>query len=367
MKLLVAGNLVNSGYHLTKLLRNEGFATDLLLKKNPSVTEEPKSLEGDLLSYPEWIKFWDGSKRNWKYNIIKIMRKYDLVQASTEFPIFSLFSLKPFIVFTTGSDIIELAHKNSVKGFLLRLAYKKAKLLIFPGPYMYDSVKKLKIKNAIFIPLLWDYDKFNTENNLSLNNPKFTIFHPTRHSWKIKGNDIFLKAFIKLAEKRKDVHLYLINHGEDFDRSLQLLKKPTIKGKFTVLPRLKQNELLQYYKKCDVVVDYFVLGSMGMIGQEALACKKPLIQYFDQNLNKKFYDELPPIIGARNGEQIFSSLSDLIEDREMCRNIGMKSREWLLKYHNPKKIIKKYIYVYESVQNHIKFNVIKENLASIGN
>ena len=41
MKLLVAGNLVNSGYHLTKLLRNEGFATDLLLKKNPSVTEEP--------------------------------------------------------------------------------------------------------------------------------------------------------------------------------------------------------------------------------------------------------------------------------------------------------------------------------------
>jgi len=49
MKLLVAGNLVNSGYHLTKLLRNEGFATDLLLKKNPSVTEEPKSLEGGFI------------------------------------------------------------------------------------------------------------------------------------------------------------------------------------------------------------------------------------------------------------------------------------------------------------------------------
>jgi len=367
MKFLVAGNLVNSGYYLTKLLRNEGFAADLLLKKNPSVTEEPKSLDEDLLNYPEWIKLWDGSKWNWKYNIIKIMRKYDLIQASTELPIFSLFSLKPFIVFTTGSDIIELAHKNSMKGFLLRQAYKKAKVLIFPGPYMYDSVIKLKIKNSIFLPLLWDYDKFKTEDENMMDNSKFIIFHPTRHSWKIKGNNIFLKAFINLAEKRNDVHLYLINHGEDFDRSLQLLQKSTVKGKFTVLPRLKQNELLQYYKKCDVVVDYFVLGSIGMIGQEALACKKPLIQYFDQNLNKKFYDELPPIIGARTEEQVLNSLLKLIEDRKTCKDIGRKSREWLLKYHDPKKIIKKYIYVYESVQNHLKFNVIKDNLPSIGN
>ena len=177
MKLLIAGNLANYGYFLTKNIREYGIDAHLLMEKYPMKSNDPLHFENNLSDYPEWIEFWNNKSYNWKYQIIKKMRKFDLVQSLTELPIFTLFSGKPNISFTTGSDIIELAHENNIRGFLLRLAYKKSKLIIFPGLYMYNSIRKLKIKNALFIPPLWDYEKFYLQSTYEKENSKFIIFN----------------------------------------------------------------------------------------------------------------------------------------------------------------------------------------------
>ena len=187
------------------------------------------------------------------------MRNYDLIQSSTELPIFTMFSGKPFISYTTGSDIIELAHQNNLKGFLLRRAYKQSKIVVFAALYMYPSIEKLKIRNSIFLPILWDYEKFSQSNENNVENEKMIIFHPTRHDWAVKGNDRLMKAYVKLAHKRNDVHLITINHDIDAKKSLQILKDGNIEGKYTILPKsLTQNELQEYYQKIDVVADDYV-------------------------------------------------------------------------------------------------------------
>lgn len=366
MKLVVAGNLVNNGYQIVKFLRKYGLNADLLTNKNSSLVNDPKFFDKNLDCYPQWIRFWNGSKRNWPLKIIKIMREYDVVSASSELPIFALFSRKPFVVLTTGSDVTELAHKNTIKGLLLRLAYKKANIVIFLAPFMYPSIIKLKIKRSLFLPIAWDYTKFHPEEKQTNQNGKFTIFHPSSHIWKVKGNNKFLKAFVKLCKEHDDVHLILIKRGIDFEKSLKILDTPQSKGKYTIIPQsLDQNKLPEFYNQADVVVDSFILGTTGLIGQEAMSCEKPLIQAVDKNLYEKFYDEIPPIINAQNEHEGYTALKHLIENKTLAKEIGKKSRKWLLKYHDPQKIIKKYIYVYNAVNEKKDFQTIKDELSSI--
>ena len=365
MKLLLAGNLANYSYYLTKLLRDHGIDADLLMQKYPSQSNDPKTLDSNMINYPSWIKFWNNHSKLWKIQIIKIMRKYDLIQASTELPIFSLFSRKPYIVFPTGSDITELVFKKSLKGILLNIAYKKAKLVIYPGVYMHPRIEKLHLKNAIFIPPPWNYEKFSPRGNIK-KIEKFVIFHPTFQDWAKKGNDIFLRGFVKLCRERNDVHLILINRGDDFQKSVELLKDPHCDGKYEILnSTVNQAELPELYNKADVVVDAFIDGSTGLIGQEAMSCEKPLIQYTDEKMYMKLYGEIPPIINAKTENDVYYALKNLIENRDTTNKIGKKSREWLLKHHDPEKIMRKYRFIYEAIKENKDIQFIKDEVKSI--
>lgn len=361
MNLLIAGNLANHGYNLSKLLRKNGFPAELLIRKNPIQTEDPRFADEQLKEYPNWIRFWDSSKISWKLDIIRIMRKYELIQSSTELPIFSQFSGRPYISYATGADIAKLAFENSLKGRLLRRAYHKAKLVIIGAPYLFKYAIQLKIQNVIFIPVLADYTKFNPQQAIKEDNKKFTIFHPTNHVWDYKKNDRLLRAFVRLAKEKKDIHLILINRGPDFSRSMQILDNPHTADKFTVIDKtIPQSEISKFYNESDVVADQFGVGSTGLTGQEVMACEKPLLQYIDTSLYEKFYGESPPVVNARTEDEIYEALTKLINEPDIGKTRAKSARDWILKHHNPDKIIKEYIYVYNSLMDGTNFQTIKE-------
>ena len=137
MKILHAGNMANLAYITAKLLRKEDLDIDLLIEKNPPKTSDPILLDPEIHNeYPTWFRFFDKTKTCWKMNLIKIMRekKYDLIHAYVELPMFSYVANRPFIAHTQGSDLRELAFSNSIRGRILRRAYKKAKATIFYQP-----------------------------------------------------------------------------------------------------------------------------------------------------------------------------------------------------------------------------------------
>jgi len=362
MKLLLAGNLANHGYFLVKLLREKNFDAQLLMKKNCSITEDPLKFDKNLTDYPDWINFYDTSKQNWKINIIKKMRKFELIQSSTELPIFSYLSKKPYISFALGADLAKLAKEKSIKGMMLNRAYKKSKIVVFSAPHLKKHADRIKIKKSIFLPLLWDYKKFQIKKIIEKNH-NFVIFHPTNHLWNYKKNNLFLKAFSKLASDNKKAHLIMINRGVDFKKSKQIVKDAIENKQVTILPNtLSQSELIEYYHKSDVIVDQFGVGSTGLIGQEVMACGKPLIQYIDKKMYNEFYSEIPPILNSKNEYEIYQNLSELCNDPNLGINIGKKSQQWILENHNPEKIIKKYIYLYEAINEKIEFDEIKDRL-----
>jgi len=363
VKLLIAGNLANTGYFLASKLREVGVNADLLMEKNPEFMSDPLNT-GELSGkYPDWIKFWD-KNQHWKTTIVFTMRKYDLISAATELPIFALLSLKPYIALATGSDLRELAHHNNLKGRLLRKAYRNAKVVIFTDPDLIKSTEILKLKNAVYLPPLRDFKKFKKpDKKIALPQEKFIFFHPTNHIWKLKKNEIFLKAFVRLTKERDDVFLITIKKGSDADKSIKLLRDSVKEENYRILPEvLNQSDMSFYYQNCDVVVDQFGLGSIGSIGLEGMYFAKPVVAFINENVYSKLYDEIPPILSSNTENEVYEFIKKLIESTEFCVTIGQKSSDWITKFHSKEKTLKKYLLLCNLVSQGRHFNDLKKAL-----
>lgn len=363
MRLLIAGNLANTGYYLASKLRKSDLSVDLLMENNPSFASDPKNTQ-ELIGneYPSWIKFWNRSG-NWKRQVIKTMRRYDLISASTELPIFAMFSFKPYIAIATGSDLFYLVHSRTLRGILLKNAYRRAKVVVFTLPTHLRHVNELKLKNAIFLPLFRDFQESKTFIGKNKIKDKFVFFHPTNQIWDIKHNDVFLKAYVRLSKLRDDVFLILINRGHDAEKSINFLKNANIEGKYQILPRtLSQGELLIHYQNCDVVVDQFGVGSFGFIGLEVMHQGKPLVCYIEDEYYEKLYGEKPPVLSANDEEGVYQILKKLVENSQFCSDISELSRKWISKFHSGDVLIKKYINLYTAVHEGKKFDEISANL-----
>lgn len=346
MKILHVGNLANFGFLSVKVLRDYGIDAELLARKPMSISENPKSQDVKLESngYPDWINFYDTSKIGWKMKVIKQIRdnKYDLTHAYVELPIFAMLSGKKFVSHALGSDMSELAFSNSFKGMLLRRAYKKSKTIIFV-PHHYPMLKKLKLSHkGIFIPFIVDHDKFKPqkiETYSSKFKNKFIIFHPTNQIWDVKANDRFLRAFIRLAKKNKNLFLILGERGKNIHEAKELLKNNGIQNQIEFIPTQSQEKLQYYYNLCDVVADHFSYGTLGGITFESMCTQKPVLAHMSE-IYSKLYKEIPPIVNVKTEEEIYDSLNELINSKSLRLEIGRKSRNWIIN-HNNKRIFAK--------------------------
>jgi len=368
MRILHAGNMVNLGYIITRQLRFDGVEAELLMETNPPKSSIPIDFDKSLnKQYPHWILFFDKKKWMWKYEVIKHMRnrKYDIIQAYVEFPIFANFTSIPSVVFTQGSDFRELAFKNSLRGWLLRKAYKKARVILYAQPDHDPLFSKLKLKNGIFIPAPWDIDFFkNKKIEKNRFRGKFVIFHPTTLYWRLKGNNILLKGFANFVKKNPNSILLISHNGIDRSRTNRLIDELGISDHIDFIGPLSKEEMLNYYNICDVVADQFIIGSIGAVSLETMLCEKPLISFIDQDLHEKLYPKSPPILIASNSEGVTSQLEKL-QDKELRLNLGKEGRKWVLENHSPELISRKLLIIYESILNNESIEEIRNKVSKL--
>lgn len=346
--------MANLGYVIARELRKRGIETDLLIEKNPPKGSDPMRFDPTLETYPEWIVFYDKSNSMWKKKVIQIMRnkKYDIIHAYVEFPIFAYLARKTFVANTQGDDFRKMALTNTVRGILLRKAYKKAKAVLFFQPDHLPIFSKLKLNNGIFLPPMWDTEFYHPiEVEKREFSDKFVIFHPANLDWSDKGNDIFIKAYADFVKRHPEAFLIIVDRGIDSGRTHKLIEDLGVGEKVKFIPGpLKSIELLNYYNMADVVVDQFIAGSLGSIAWESFACEKPVLAYIHDEYFKRLYGESPPIVNAYNISQIIESLETLT-DRKRRENLGSSGRKWLIKYHSSEAFIAKLLSIYNAIIN----------------
>jgi len=353
LKILYAGNVANFGYVVTNQLRRYGIEVDLLMEKNSPLEQDPLKKDATLHNeYPEWIHFFDKKKSKWKRSILKLMKnkKYDLIQAQSELIIFAYLSRKSFIAQPVGSDLRSLAFQNSIRGFLLRRALKKAKAVIISGPEQLSLVRKLNLNNFFVIPFSPEFSIFEPMIvNKSDSMDNFVIFHPANLDWIKKGNSILLEGFAKFVKDYSNASLIIVDRGKDSLKTHQLVKSLGIEGNVRFLKGpLNYEDLKYFYNMADVVADQFVLEDIGAIGREVMCSQKPLLANFNDDSYRNFYSELPPVAKASTSQEISDQLK-ILSDEKTRLEIGKKSREWMEKNNSISIFNKKMKILYVSI------------------
>ena len=367
MKILHAGNMMNLAYVNAKYLRQKGIDSELLMETNPPMGSDPLTFDSTLDdNLPPWTHFYNKQNLSWKFDVIKKMREqqYDLIHAYVELPIFSYLSRKPFIVQTQGSDFRELALSNSFRGILLRRAYKKAKLIILSQADHVKLIPKFKINNTLFLPMMWNFDIFSPKHfEKKLVEDKFVIFHPTRQNWKGKKNHILIHGFAEFVKTNPDSVLVMLNFGPDSDKARALVSSLGIEKNVQIIEkRLDSKTLVEYYNRSDIIVDQFgVTGSIGATTLEVMSCGKPVLISVDKELHDRLYNDKIPAIRVIDPKSVSQELEKL-KDEKVRKNIGKKSREWVLKHHSPEIITEKFKIIYSGVLDNENIINIREKL-----
>jgi len=346
------------GYVMAKELRKQGFESDLLVlptmveRQNYWAINDPLTLEENLKEYPSWVSFFP--KKNNKilklYDIIKIMRKYDLVHAYTNLSRVAMLSGKPYLAEAGGDDIRVHAFEKSLKGYLLRRAYRKANQFVYVWPIQKPYVEKLGIKNAIYLPRFWDTSSFSRKIIKKPEGNTLKIFFPTMEYWDLKGNDKFLKAFVRLCKEGKDVFLYYVDWGKDAQRAKELLTLPEMKNKVEIIPGpITREKVFEFMEKSDLMVEQFNTGAFTRIGMEAFAFGLPILINLNEKIHLDLHGDLPDVLNVRTEDEIYNKLIEILAGKDQLEKIAINAKKWLEKHFDLNKNIEKYIQIYNRI------------------
>lgn len=354
MQILQIGN-ANFGYVMAKELRKKGIESDLLISQeiisgpNASIND-PRSHDKEIDRYPDWVHFAPINSRAKIFQITKIMKNYDVIHAYNATPIHAMISKIPYVAQAGGDDLRIKAFEKSITGYLLKRAYKKADQFVYVWPIHKPLVEKLKIKNPIYLPRLWEPQNFN-KNNQHIPDPNvLTIFLPTAEIWETKGNDKFLKAFVKLCKERNNVKLFYVDWGSDSQKAKELLSMPSVSEKIEIIPGpISREKMSEYMSRSDLLVDQFNSGSFTRMAIEAFKFEIPILGNIDEEIHKEVHGESPPIVNAKTSDEIFKKLKELTYSKDTLQKISSDAKVWYEKHYSLEKTLSKYIEIYKRI------------------
>jgi len=299
---------------------------------------------------------------------VLLVRKFDIIISIGLGGMWYLpFIGKPYVSYTTGADISELAGGVGYKGYQVKQAqrvFKNANLVLYQPDF--DNIamgNSLGLKSKIpwrqFVDIeFWKapiYEKNSMEDNI------LRIFHPANLLWvskfkgqRLKSNDILFKGFRIYLDNGGKGKLYYIKRGPDVKETEQLIIDLELTRDIEAYSKnLDSNELKDAMLKADVIADQFGVGYFGLITLEAMSLGKPVIVFAPEKHTSLVYpppEEQPPLLNASNPEEIAQKLL-LMQDTKKMYQQSLSSRQWIEKYHHPQRLaiwywnnIEKYIY-----------------------
>jgi len=114
-------------------------------------------------------------------------------------------------------------------------------------------------------------------------------------------------------------------------------------------------------QNADIVIGDIVTGSYHLTELEALSMGKPTLTYLDGRSVMTFINTFKtkdiPFVNV-NIDNLEYALCDLVKNKNLCRNIGNFSREWMEKFYDDKVLIKSFTNIYDKLLN--GENIVRE-------
>ncbi|VVB66513.1 D-inositol-3-phosphate glycosyltransferase [Candidatus Gugararchaeum adminiculabundum] len=338
----VGKNLANVPYSFCKASRQAGLDADAYIGAISNPAEDPEE-------YPGWLHYSKGKLTSFsKFSLLKSLRSYDLLHTYAGASKYAQFLGKPFIFYATGSDLHEIPYQSGISGALMRRSLKKAKKVLFSNANLLRDISAFNLKEkSVFIPQPMDTQSYGSAKpEIFKGDYDLVVFHPTRQHWRMKGNDVFLRAFAR-ASKKKKMLLLMHEWGDDLQNSRQLVKQLGIGASVRFLPLTTLHSFYSRMAGVDLVADQFVLGSMGLVTLGAMAAGKPVIVSIDEKTHRSCYPDKVPVLNASTEEEIYQLLISL--NKSKCSELGKAAQAWILKNHSYSAVSSQLIGIYKEL------------------
>jgi len=271
-----------------------------------------------------------------KYDIFHFYYAKSILPLCLDLPILKIFGKKIFFTFQ-GSDIRRRGY------FLKRFktdVYKDCKEITHKK--FFDFFRLLRLKIAVFLA-----------NKTFVLNPDLKLISPS--SEMLPYGNVDLDNWFPVGFKRKDNSLIILHAPTNralkgtkyLIEAVSKLKKEGYPVNLKLLEGIKHNQMREFCRDADIVVDQLLIGWYGGFAVETMALGKPVVCYLNEDL---FYlvswAKDIPIINA-NSATVYDKLKWLIENPKEREKIGKMGREFVEKWHNPVRIAEKLIKFYE--------------------
>jgi len=228
------------------------------------------------------------------------------------------------------------AHSTAAKEFLISLGTKSERIEVVPVGIDPDEFKPTKEETLI------------KRAGISDSRVILTVarFHPN------KGLTYLLQAMPRIIEKSPDSVLIIIGRGSLEEWIREVIHQLRLENHVVLLTDpIPNEEMNKIYPGCDV----FVLPSMkepfGRVVLEAMACGRPVVATSVGGIPDIVEDgKTGYLVNRANPDQLAARISKLLQDRKKTRDLGRAGRKRVLERFDWKKIAKRYVEIYESVQ-----------------
>ncbi|WP_233880808.1 glycosyltransferase family protein [Virgibacillus halodenitrificans] len=134
---------------------------------------------------------------------------------------------------------------------------------------------------------------------------------------------------------------------ESIIEAVNQLKASNLPFDFKLIEGMDHQETMKLLSAADIVIDQLRIGSHGYLSSEAMALGKPVICYIRDDLKAKYPADLPIVHATPDNIRVV--LHDLINHPNQWRDLGLRGRSYIQKYHEPRKVIHQYLNIYRKL------------------
>jgi rhamnosyl/mannosyltransferase len=287
----------------------------------------------------------------------KLTKKVDIIDFHHPFPLgdlgIFLFRPKAKLIVHYHSDIVRQSILEFFFKFFILHALKKAEKIIVSNPNLIKSspyLQKFKGKCEI-IPFGVDLEKFRKFDlekvrKIKEKYGKFVLF---------VGRLNYYKGLHYLIDAMKDVkaNLVIIGEGPEKSNLKSQIANLKLENKIFFLPFQPEDELVNYYRACDVFVlpSIFKSEAFGLVLIEAMACGKPVIStelgtgtsFVNRNGVTGFV--APP----KDSKALAEAINKILSDKELAQKFGKNAENLVIENFSLQKMIEKTKSIYKEV------------------
>lgn len=181
---------------------------------------------------------------------------------------------------------------------------------------------------------------FTTNPDLCNTLPKRTVFRPYT---KIQVEQWSPRYSSYDKEKLRIVHAPTSRLKKGTDLIIATINKLIADGEsieFTLVEHMSNQEAINVYKNADLVIDQIMVGWYGGLAVECMALGKPVMVYIREEdmkfIPREMAEDMPVI--RTSPDYLYDDLKLWIHSREELKKLSVKSRRYVEKWHDSKKI-----------------------------